>query len=425
MRPKKVALAFLGALLVVVGLLIAFVVYRVHQGHDVRGSSSEFVPTETAPPPVGAAAGAKIVWPEFGYNPERTHVGPDVPVRPPFRRVWTSGGVSLLEFPPAIAYDRLYLADGAGRVLAVSTKTGARAWAWQSHRCQAASPAVDDLQHGTIFEVFLNRLPCRAKQARDGEVVALSVGKGKVRWTRHIGASETSPVVVGNRLYVGDWLGKVYALDKRSGRILWTARTRGAVKGGIAVSGNRLYAGSYDGHLYAFDARNGRELWRGRGDPRLLGGGRFYSTPTAAYGRVYIGSTDGKVYSYGATSGKRIWSHSTGGYVYGSPAVWRGLVLVGSYSHTFYAFDAETGDTRWTFKASGPISGSATVIGGVVYFATFGQKIGEKGRTYALSARTGRELWSFPDGRYTPVVADKKHLYLVGYAKLYGFAPRH
>jgi outer membrane protein assembly factor BamB len=58
------------------------------------------------------------------------------------------------------------------------------------------------------------------------------------------------------------------------------------------------------------------------------------------------------------------------------------------------------------------------VIDGVVYFATL------KGRTYALAARTGRLLWSFKDGRYTPVVADKTHLYLVGYAKLYGFAPR-
>jgi outer membrane protein assembly factor BamB len=412
---KKAALAVVGTLLIIAGGLAAFVYVKDHEGRDHRGSTTEYIPTETAPPPV---ATPKIVWPEFGYDPERTHVGPDVSVRPPFRKLWTAGGASLLEFPPAIGYGRLYLADGAGRVLAVSTKTGARAWAYQSHRCQAASPALDDLKHGTIFEVFLNKLPCKAKHATDGEVVALSVGKGTVRWTRHIGASETSPVVVGNRLYVGDWLGHVYALDKRSGRIIWTATTGGAVKGGIAVSGNQVYAGSYDGHLYAFDARNGRQLWRASGDARLLGHGQFYSTPAAAYGRVYIGSTDGKVYSYGATSGKRIWSRSTGGYVYGSPAVWNQLVLAGSYGRTFYAFDAATGDTRWTFKANGPISGSATVVNGVVYFATL------KKTTYALSAQTGRVLWTFPDGEYTPVVADKDHLYLVGYARLYAFVPR-
>ncbi len=415
MSRKRAALAIAGTLLLIAGCLVAFVYYKYQQGRDHRGSTTEFIPTETAPPP---APTPKIVWPAFGYDPERTHVGPDVQLRPPFRELWTSGGASLLEFPPAIGYGRLYLADGAGHVLAVSTKTGARAWTYKSHRCQASSPALDDLKHGTIFEAFLNRLPCKARLATDGEVVALSVGKGTVRWTRHIGASETSPVVVGNDVYVGDWLGNVYALDKRSGRTIWRVTTGGAVKGGIAVSGNRVYAGSYDGHLYAFDATTGRRLWRASGDARLIGHGQFYSTPAAAYGRVYIGSTDGKVYSFGATSGKRIWSHSTGGYVYGSPAVWNRLVLAGSYSHTFYAFDAATGDTRWTFTANGPISGSATVVNGVVYFATL------KKTTYALAAQTGRLLWTFSDGQYTPVVADKDHLYLVGYARLYAFVPR-
>lgn len=411
------------ALLFGAGALAAFLFYERHIGRDIRGSSTiEFNTTEAAPtappPPRGKRQG--IVWPTFGFDPERNHVGPAARLRPPFRRVWTSGDSTLLEFPPAIAYGRLYVADGAGRVLAVSTKTGARAWTYDSHRCQAASPAVDDMKHGTVYEVFLNRRPCKGKQPADGEVVALEVGSGKVRWTKRIGASETSPVVVGTRLFVGDWLGYVYALDKRTGRVLWKARTRGPVKGGVAVSGKRLYAGSYDGHVYAFNARTGTRMWRASGSPRLFGHGRFYSTPAAAYGRVYIGSTDGKVYSFGATTGKRRWSHSTGGYVYGSPAIWRQLVLVGSYSRRFYAFDAATGDVRWTFAANGPISGSATVIDGVVYFAT----LSKRGRTYALDARTGKQLWSFPDGRYTPVVNDGKRLYLLGYAKLYGFVPR-
>ena len=120
------------------------------------------------------------------------------------------------------------------------------------------------------------------------------------------------------------------------------------------------------------------------------------------------------MYSFGATTGKRIWSHSTGGYVYASAAVWDGRVFAGSYSHTFYAFDAATGDVRWKFKANGPISGSSTVIGDVVYFATL------KGRTYGVNARTGTLLWSYPDGKYTPTVAQGAQLFLVGYARIYG-----
>jgi outer membrane protein assembly factor BamB len=98
--------------------------------------------------------------------------------------------------------------------------------------------------------------------------------------------------------------------------------------------------------------------------------------------------------------------------------VWNRLVFAGSYSKRFYAFDAATGDVRWTFAANGQISGSPTVIGDVVYFATL------EGRTYALNARTGEQLWSYPDGEYTPVVAEPGRLFLIGSYRVYGMVPR-
>jgi outer membrane protein assembly factor BamB len=160
-------------------------------------------------------------------------------------------------------------------------------------------------------------------------------------------------------------------------------------------------------------------LWQAKAQPRFGSSGRFYATPSVAYGRVYVGATDGKVYSFGAASGRLRWSQSTGGYVYSSTAIWRDRVYAGSYSKRFYCFDAATGRILWQFEANGAISGSPTVIAGRVYFATLA------GRTYALDARTGRELWTYPDGKYSPVVADAKRLYLVGYAKVYGLVERH
>ena len=58
------------------------------------------------------------------------------------------------------------------------------------------------------------------------------------------------------------------------------------------------------------------------------------------------------------------------------------------------------------------------MIDGVVYFATL------KGRTYGLDARTGRQLWIWPDGKYSPVVADADRIYLVGHARLYALRER-
>jgi hypothetical protein len=53
-----------------------------------------------------------------------------------------------------------------------------------------------------------------------------------------------------------------------------------------------------------------------------------------------------------------------------------------------------------------------------VYFATLA------GRTYALDARGGALLWTFPDGKYSPIVADAQRVYLVGYAKVYGLVEK-
>jgi outer membrane protein assembly factor BamB len=148
------------------------------------------------------------------------------------------------------------------------------------------------------------------------------------------------------------------------------------------------------------------------------GHGAIYSSPAVAYGRVYVGSIGGGVYALGAATGDLLWAHATGGYVYASPAVWQHLVLVGSYDHRFYAFDAGTGDVRWQFDAGGPISGSASVIGGLVYLSTLA------GRTFALDAATGRPARSWPDGKYSPAVADGSRLYVTGLGKLYALSSR-
>jgi outer membrane protein assembly factor BamB len=419
LRWALVALA--GTALLAVGGIGAYVLYVRHEGRNIRGSSTvEFATTQAptvAAPRVGRtrrAAGEGVVWPTYGYSNERVRLSPAFPLRPPFRRVWTFHGRALLEFPPAVAFGRLYLTTFDGHFFALDAATGKPVWDYRSHRCGWASPAVAGR---LVYQTFIGRACNSPRPGADGVVVAFDARSGRIRWQRTIGPTESSPLVAGGLVYVGDWNGDVWALRATDGRTRWRFHTGGEIKGSLALADGRVYVGSYDGHVYALDARTGKEAWRASAQARLGATGTFYSTPAVAYGRVYIGCTDGKVYSFGAASGKLRWSHGTGGWVYGSPAVWQALVLVGSYDRTFYAFDAATGDVRWRFRANGPISGSATVLGGVVYFSTLRQ------RTYALVARTGRLLWTWPDGKYSPVVADEHRLYLVGFGRLYGMVP--
>jgi len=417
---KKWLAALCALILLAGGVVVGYVVYKRDKAADVRGSSTEeFVATEEEepPPPPPAEETLGVAWPLFGYGPERHRVGPSE-LKPPFRRVWTFRARQLLEFPPVIGYGRLYFTNNSGVMFAVNAKTGKRAWKKPVGRCVAATPAVGE---HTVFQAFMNRPPCNSKATPgrlEGEVIAFATGFGKIRWRTRIGPTESSPLLADGRVYVGDWRGRVYALDEATGRVHWTFQGKGRIKGAVAKSGNRLFVGTYDGYLYAIRASTGKVIWRTRSQDRLGGRGQFYSTPTVAYGRVYIGSTDGKVYSYGAASGKLRWSQGTGGYVYASPAVWRKTVYVGSYSDRFYALDAATGDVKWRFQAKGDISGSATVLNGVVYFSTFDEL------TYALDARSGKPLWTFRDGKYAGVVADAERLYLVGHARVYGMVEK-
>jgi outer membrane protein assembly factor BamB len=431
--PRTVKRFALVALVVVTAgaaALGSYVLYVRHQGRDVRGSTVDFIATDvpSARPPAAretpatprprsprASVDRTVAWPTYGYDASRVRSTSAFDLRPPFRPVWTFHGRALLEFPPAVAYGRVYLPTFDGRFYALDARTGKTIWHVRTGRCVWASPAVHG---GLVFETFIGHACNAAVPGSNGEVLAFDAASGRIRWRRLIGPTESSPLVAKGLVYVGDWTGRVYALSETTGRIRWTFTTGGAIKGSAAIADGHLYIGSYDGHVYALSARTGRRLWVASGQPRIGSSGRFYSTPAVAYGRVYIGSTDGKVYSLSARTGALRWSHHTGGYVYASPAIWHSRVLIGSYDHSFYAFDAATGDVRWRFSANGPISGSATVLNGVVYFSTFNE------RTYALDAATGRLRWTWPDGKYSPVVSDARQMYLTGLGRLYAMVEK-
>jgi outer membrane protein assembly factor BamB len=411
---KRVLLA-LGALLLlgVAGAGAAWW-WNDRQTQDVRGSSTrEFITTE----PTVTRPQEEIdtePWPIYGLTRERTRDAAEFRHRPPFRRDWVADGGSLLEFPPVIAYGRLYFSNSRGTFFAVDAETGKRVWRREFGYISAASPAVGD---GVIYHPLMNRLGAE-RNSSSGMLVAMSAETGREIWRFRTGAVESSPLLLNRTLYFGTFDNRLYALDATTKRVRWSFETGDDVKGGPAYWRGTIFTGSYDGKVYAINARTGKLRWSSESQGGLFGAGNFYAGPSVAYGRVYIGNTDGKVYAFGAESGDLLWAKTTGDYVYSSAAVVDRTVFVGSYDGYFYALDAATGDEKWSFNAKGSISGSPTVMAGLVYFSTFERK------TYALDARTGRSVWTLPDGRYTPLVADEEHAYIVGRSKIFALTER-
>jgi outer membrane protein assembly factor BamB len=423
-RRGRILLAAGAALLlvVVVGVVAAFLLTR--DTGDVVNRDVEFQaePTQTAVPeePADPKKADTFKWPIFGFTKDRRRYLPaQQGLRPPFHRVWTMGGKVLLEFPPVLAGPRLFVMKNSGAIYAASKRTGQILWRKKVGRLAAASPAVT---HRAVYGVVLER----GKGIRKGRVIALRQSDGKVLWDRLLPSrSESSPVIDGERMYIGSENGTVYSIDVHTGAVRWTFKASGAVKSGLALADGKLYFGDYAGRVYAIRQRDGSRAWStGTSGARFgLSSGNFYGTPAVAYGRVYLGNTDGNVYSFSSLNGKLAWRKKTGGFVYSSPAIahvpgGRPTVYIGSYDKKLYALHARDGRVLWSHKVTGRISGAPTVIGDIVYFSELDRK-----RTYGVGARTGRRVFEFGRGQYTPVVSDGRMIYLTGYSSVYALRP--
>jgi outer membrane protein assembly factor BamB len=426
--------------LLALGAGTAFGAWAWHEKRprDVRGSSTEeFIPALRPTKPKPKQPNKLLLtesWPTYGYDPQRTHLAPqEWRLRPPFHGIWVRSLSSDIEFPPAVAYGKLYVAQQKGHFYAINARSGKVLWTKTFDRCVAASPAVAD---GIVYQGFLQTNPCGGHvRTNDGLVVAWDAKSGKELWRLRPGAVESSPVVIGQTLYYGSKDRKVYALKLRGRKrpqIRWTFTADDEVVAAPAYSQGKIFAATSNGSVYAIDARNGREVWHATSFSRFGGREYFYATPAVAYGRVFAPNADGMVYAYGVGTGNLLWARQVGSYAYSAPAVWRRTVYVGTWDGNFVALDAVTGDVRWRFDAPSTISGAPTVLSGLVYFSSCGRcgvggsrrvELGPR-RTFALNARNGDVVWTFFDGKYSPVVSDGRRVYLTGKNKIYALIPR-
>jgi outer membrane protein assembly factor BamB len=393
-------------------LMLAFGAYAAYKALrrplDVHNENAVFSPKETKP-----KRPAAVNWPLYGYNRRRTRYLAVEGIRPPFKEVWHYFEKPLLEFAPIYADGRLYGLDNNGHAFAIDADSGKVLWKRRVGELNASAPTYS---HSRLFVV--NLVP--------GQILDLNPKNGKTEWRKQLpGRSESSPLVVGNRVFFGDEDGTLYAVDRRNGHTIWTTQLCGSVKAAPAYQHGILYLGDYGGCMSAVNSHSGQIKWQSSSQGLGLGiTGQFYSTPAVAFGRVYTGNLDHRVYSFEAKDGTLAWSHSTGGYVYSGPAVadtpsTGPTVYIGSYDGNVYAINAKTGETRWTRSMGGQVLGSLSAVGNIVYAGTY---VGTT--TYGFAMKDGRTVFRFnTGGANSPVISDGRRIYLTGYSSITALQP--
>jgi outer membrane protein assembly factor BamB len=306
----------------------------------------------------------------------------------------------------------------------------------------------------------LSNTRATARSAIDSRTVA----KLKVRWrfalagTSAFGAFASTPIVLGDSVYLQDLDSNVYALDRATGRLRWKHAFDQPNVGpnGVSYGWGRLY-GATPTSAFALDPKTGKLLWSRRLvrnshegieiAPQLYDGTVLLSTVPSSVTGSYRPNTIGIVWALAAATGAPRWKFDTvadgarlwgnaklngGGGLWYPPAVdTRGRVFIsvanpapfpgtkqypnGSsrpgpnlYTNSLVALNGATGKLLW-YRQAVPhdvrdydlmISAIVTrlPVAGVETEVVI--TAGKMGKVYAYRAEDGKPLWAVAVGRH-------------------------
>ncbi len=247
---------------------------------------------------------------------------------------------------PVVSQGRVYAADRFGQIRCVDVASGKIIWNKRYDLNFSAGPTVSN---GLIL-VGTN----------DAQVVAIQESSGDILWRADVSSEVlAAPVRAGGKVIVQTDDGHVFALGEKDGSRVWVhdrsvpvLTLRGTST--PLVVGERVFVGFASGKLVALALLDGKLLWdssvamaKGRSelermvdvDSRLL----------YADGVVYAVSFQGKIAAFAQDTGRTLWTRDMSAFA--------GMVLSGNQLFVtdaegrVWALDRETGATYWKHEA--------------------------------------------------------------------------
>jgi outer membrane protein assembly factor BamB len=206
------------------------------------------------------------------------------------RERWRFTEADRIESSPCLAPDLDMLFIGlqhevpgrAGSIAALHIETGAKLWEFTVEKPVSGSPAYD------------KELRLVACGTGDRELLLFEPVTRELQWRRPTGGEvKAAPAfdAVRRAVVVGAMDGSIRSIDL-SGRERWRVQTGDAIHATPLVVGDRVYVGSADKNVYVINADNGR------GVLKMSTTGKNYGSPRLIGGRIYFGSTSGLVYEF-------------------------------------------------------------------------------------------------------------------------------
>lgn len=214
--------------------------------------------------------------------------------------LWRFDAGTRIRTTPAVVEGLVLFGDSDGVFHALDIDGGSSVWRFETagHSLTSADVGFDRRQ---IYSSAAVHEGVVYFGSRDAQLYALDLRDGRELWRVDDGSSAwviSSPAVTGDRVYSARSSStKVRALNATDGSEIWSITTGGGVFSSPVLVGDTLYVGNASGWVMALAAADGSERWRYRT------GGGVWATPLVANGRLYVGSDDGFLYALESTDG--------------------------------------------------------------------------------------------------------------------------
>jgi len=126
-----------------------------------------------------------------------------------------------------------------------------------------------------------------------GEIVAVELAGGKVRWRQELAGGVLSPIAVkGDVAVCTTTAGKVMGWSCANGQQLWTYDAKQPFFGGAAIAGDAAYAADLTGVVHAVGLADGKALWKldVGADPSVQSKSMVFASPVVHGGDIYLAS---------------------------------------------------------------------------------------------------------------------------------------
>ncbi len=192
----------------------------------------------------------------------------------------------------------------------------------------------------------------------DGFFYCLELKTGILLWKFYTGSENLGePFVFNDYVYFLTSKEKVYALNIRTGKLVWVYRPKNTADLSIRgvsrpfVDYQRVYVGFSDGTVSALNRRTGQWIWRVSLAKR---GEKFKdvdASPVVKGDFLYVSSFDGGLFCLNKITGKTVWSRKTGSYF--APAVEGKRLYYASNDSEILALNRFSGKVFWKRKIKG------------------------------------------------------------------------